>query len=106
MMELATRANRSVGDTAPWALAKAGRDAELDTALANLVRTVARLAVLARPFLPVKAEAAWALLGTGRPLDAGRLPDLETRPAEGLRVRKPPHLSPSAPVPVCGLAET
>ena len=96
MMELATRANRYVGDTAPWALAKAGRDAELDTALANLVRTVARLAVLARPFLPVKAEAVWALLGTGRPLDAVRLPDLETLPVEGLRVHKPPPLFPKA----------
>src|SRR6266516_4475945 len=57
MMDLATRANRYVEETAPWALAKAGRAAELDTALANLVRTVARLAVLAQPFLPEKAAA-------------------------------------------------
>src|SRR5216110_790538 len=70
MMDLATRANRYVEETAPWALAKAGRAAELDTALANLVRTVARLAVLAQPFLPERAAAVWGLLDTGRALDA------------------------------------
>jgi len=96
MMDLATRANRYVEETAPWALAKAGRAAELDTALANLVRTVARLAVLAQPFLPEKAAAVWGLLGTGRPLEALRLGDTETLPVEGLRVHKPPPLFPKA----------
>ena len=96
MMDLATRANRYVEETAPWALAKAGRAAQLDTALANLVRTVARLAVLAQPFLPEKAAAVWGLLGTGRPLEALRLGDTETLPVEGLRVHKPPPLFPKA----------
>src|SRR6266480_2100179 len=96
LLGLATRANRYVEETAPWALAKAGRAAELDTALANLVRTVARLAVLAQPFLPEKAAAVWGLLGTGRPLEALRLGDTETLPVEGLRVHKPPPLFPKA----------
>jgi len=96
MMELATRANRYVEETAPWALAKAGRAAELDTALANLVRTVARLAVLAQPFLPERAAAVWGLLDTGRALDAVRLDDLGALPVEGLRVHKPPPLFPKA----------
>ena len=96
MLELATRANRYVEETAPWALAKGGRDAELDTALANLVRTVGRLAVLAQPFLPEKAAEVWELLGTGRPLSSVKLGDLGGLAVEGLKVRKPPPLFPKA----------
>ena len=96
MLELATRANRYVEETAPWALAKGGRDAELDTALANLVRTVGRLAVLAQPFLPEKAAEVWELLGTGGALNSVRLGDLGGLAVEGLRVRKPPPLFPKA----------
>src|SRR6266550_4551949 len=96
MLELATRANRFVEETAPWALAKGGRDAELDTALANLVRTAGRLAVLAQPFLPEKAAEVWELLGTGRPLSSVKLGDLGGLAVEGLKVRKPPPLFPKA----------
>src|SRR5256712_7118091 len=56
VIELASRANRYVEATAPWKLAKAKRDVELDVVLASLVRTVARLAVLSAPFIPHKAE--------------------------------------------------
>src|SRR5262249_52998568 len=73
---LATRANRYVEETAPWKLAKRNRDAELDAALANLIRSVARLVVLAAPFVPAKAEEAWNALGADRALAAVRLGDL------------------------------
>src|SRR2546422_8318115 len=49
VIELASRANRFVQETEPWKLAKEKRAAELDTVLASLVRTVARLAVLSAP---------------------------------------------------------
>ena len=94
VMELASRANRYVEETAPWTLAKTGKDADLDSALANLVRTVARLAVLAAPFIPVKAEVIWNVLGTGRPLAGVRLADLAEPPVEGRTVTKPPILFP------------
>src|SRR5438034_1460957 len=58
-MDLAARANRYIEETAPWKLAKAGRDAELDQVLASLARTVVRLAILDSPFIPATAYAAW-----------------------------------------------
>src|SRR5436309_3544398 len=93
-MELAARANRYIEETAPWKLAKAGRDAELDTVLATLARTVARLAVLAAPFIPGAARTVWALFGERAPLETIRLDDLESLSAERLQVAKPPVLFP------------
>ena len=56
-------ANLYIQQVAPWALAKAGREAELDAALAALGRALYRLAVLACPFIPGKAQAIWQSLG-------------------------------------------
>jgi methionyl-tRNA synthetase len=94
VIELASRANRYVEETAPWKLAKEKKDAELDSVLANLVRTVARLAVLAGPFIPAKAQAVWDVLGAPRPFAAVRLADLTDLPVTGQRVAKPPPLFP------------
>lgn len=96
VIELASRANRYVEETAPWKLAKEQRDAELDAVLASLVRTVARLAVLAAPFIPAKAEEVWSVLGAARPLAAVRLADLGggDLTVGGQRVAKPPPLFP------------
>jgi methionyl-tRNA synthetase len=94
VIDLASRANRYVQDTAPWSLAKAKKDAELDAVLASLVRTVARLAVLAAPFIPAKADATWAALGASRPLRDVRLADVAALSVERQRVSKPPPLFP------------
>jgi methionyl-tRNA synthetase len=95
LVDLAARANRYVEETAPWTLAKApARAAELDTALANLVRTVARLAGLAAPFMPAKAAEIWALLAGGGSFDALRWDDLAAPAVAGRRVVKPPVLFP------------
>jgi methionyl-tRNA synthetase len=94
IIELASRANRYVEETAPWKLAKEKKDAELDAVLANLVRTVARLAVLCAPFMPGKAEEIWSLLGAGRPLAAMAIADLAELRADGQQVAKPPPLFP------------
>jgi len=94
LIELATRANRYVEETTPWKLAKAKRDGELDQVLAHLVRTVARLAVLSGPFIPVKAEEIWTSLGADRSLASLRLADLTGLAVAGWKVSKPPPLFP------------
>ncbi len=98
VIELATRANRHVEETAPWKLAKAQRDAELDVVLASLVRTVARLAVLSAPFIPLRADTIWSALGAPRGLRAVRLADVADLSVTGQRVSNPPPLFPK-PVP-------
>jgi methionyl-tRNA synthetase len=65
MMQIAANANRYIEETAPWKLAKQGAPAELDVVLANLARTVARLAILAYPFMPFKAETIWSAICPG-----------------------------------------
>src|SRR6266566_2588389 len=94
VMELASRANRYVQETAPWKIAKEKRDAELDAILISLVRTVARLAVLAAPFIPAKAEEIWAGLGTKRAFRDVRLDDLVHLSVADQRVSKPQPLFP------------
>src|SRR5216110_263774 len=64
LVSLASAANRYVEETQPYKLAKQPeRAAELDSVLANLARTVGRLAVLAQPFLPTTAQTIWGTLG-------------------------------------------
>src|SRR5205809_7631612 len=80
LVALATAANRYVEETAPYKLAKQPeRAAELDSVLANLARTVARIAVLAQPFIPATAGPGRATLGppAPSPLDGVRLGDSE-----------------------------
>ena len=75
------------------------RAAELDTVLANLVRTVARLAGLAAPFMPEKAAQIWRLLGNEPPFERLAWSDLDAPELQGRRVEKPPVLFPK-PAPV------
>ena len=94
VIELATRANRYVEETAPWKLAKAKRDAELDQVLVALVGTVARLAVMSAPLIPSKADELWNSLGADRALASVRLGDLAGLAVGGWTVAKPPPLFP------------
>ncbi len=94
VIELASRANRYVEETTPWKLAKEKKHAELDHVLATLVRAVARLAVLAAPFIPAKAQEIWDALGGSGSLAAVRLDDLAAPSLGGQRVAKPPPLFP------------
>jgi len=98
IIELASRANRYVEETAPWKLAKEARDAELDAVLANLIRTVARLAVLSAPFIPEKAAAVWAALGAPPALGDVRLRDVGPLSVRDWRVSKAPPLFPKETV--------
>jgi methionyl-tRNA synthetase len=91
--ELVSTANLYIQQTAPWKLAKEGREAELDTALAGLVRALYRLAVLAGPFIPGKAEALWSALGVPDSPGSG-WPSLDAPPVAGAATHKPDNLFP------------
>ncbi len=98
---LVTEANQYIVRTAPWTLAKEGKEAELDRALASLARCLYRLAVLAAPFLPEKCALLYASLGrTGRP--EGPLWDTLANPSvAGDRTSRAPVLFPK-PEPAAG----
>ncbi|HVH69319.1 MAG TPA: class I tRNA ligase family protein [Gemmatimonadales bacterium] len=93
-IELATRANGHIQETAPWELAKARKDAELDQVLFGLAATVARLAVLGQPFVPTTAAAIWALFPDAPSLQTIRLERLQELTVSGQRIAKPPILFP------------
>jgi methionyl-tRNA synthetase len=93
-MELAARANRFIQESVPWQLAKAGKEAELDQVLAGLARTVARLALMAQPFVPATARAIWGLFPEAPPIEAVRLEGLAELDVAGQRIAKPPILFP------------
>ncbi len=96
---LVATANLYIQQVAPWKLAKEGREAELDTALAALARTLYRLAVLTQPFIPGKAASIWQSLGAaGEPGDA-EWASLDAPPVSGFVSRRPDVLFPK-PAPV------
>ena len=96
---LVATANLYIQQVAPWKLAKEGREAELDTALAALARALYRLAVLTQPFIPGKAASIWQSLGAaGGPGDA-EWAALDAPPVSGLVSRRPEVLFPK-PAPV------
>jgi methionyl-tRNA synthetase len=97
--DLVTAANLYVAQRAPWALAKAGEDAELDRVLGALVRTLYRLAVLASPFLPQRADQLWAALGQSGSAAGAPWNSLEAPPVAGCSVKKPDGLFPKPPRP-------
>ena len=92
--KLVTRANRFVEEAAPWTLHKNEDTERLNAVLACLARAVARITLMAGPFLPSKTEQVWeAMGGSGRASEAGwafaERPELG-----GSRVIKPPPLFP------------
>ena len=87
-------ANQFIVQTAPWSLAKEGRNEALDEVLAALARCLYRLAVLVSPFMPMKAGELWTALGkSGIPGNA-EWNGLERPPVAGDRTVKPPVLFP------------
>jgi methionyl-tRNA synthetase len=93
MMQIAARANRYIEETAPWKLAKQEAHAELDLVLANLARTLVRLAILAHPFMPVKADAIWNAVCPDIPLEPASL-HRGVLEVEGRRLAAAPMLFP------------
>lgn len=91
--ELVTVANQFIVQTAPWSLAKHGKDAELDASLAALARCLTRLAILSFPFMPGKAGQLWGSLGQDAPL-TGAWRQVKEPQVTGLRITKPAALFP------------
>lgn len=95
-VELTVRAGDAfIAATAPWALAKAGNEAELDRVLAALVRHLTRIAVMAFPIMPGKAAELWRALGRdGEPAGASAWSAAADPEVDGMRVFKPENLFP------------
>jgi methionyl-tRNA synthetase len=91
---LVAAANLFVQQSAPWALAKAGKNLQLDEALAALARALCRLAVMAASFMPEKSQALWESLGFVEPLHSGKWSLAEEPPVSGRSVRVPAVLFP------------
>ena len=91
---LVSAANLFVQQTAPWALAKAGKDDELDQALSALARALSRLAAMASPFIPGKAQAVWTMLGLEGQVGALEWSSVERPQVSGRTVRPPEVLFP------------
>lgn len=94
-------ANQFIVQREPWALAKAGRDQELDQVLAALAGCLYRLSVLTEPFLPEKARTVWTALGQDGPLDASAWAALDRPGVAGRATTRPPILFPK-PEPAAG----
>lgn len=91
---IVTRANQYIVETAPWTLAKEGKDAELDAVLHALAACLYRMAVLASPFLPAKAQQLWASLGQGGEVARSPWTALGAPPVAGAKVTKGEGLFP------------
>jgi methionyl-tRNA synthetase len=91
---LVSAANLFVQQSAPWALAKAGNGDELDQVLSALARALARLAAMAGPFLPGKAQAIWDLLGMDGEVGALEWSRVQQPEVSGRLVRPPEVLFP------------
>jgi len=93
-------ANQYIVQTAPWALAKAGNDADLDVVLAALARALYRMALLASPLMPGKAGELWGLLGQSGVPGLAKWTSLLSPGMEGATTRKPDGLFPRPEKPV------
>ena len=61
--ELVTALNRAIDERKPWALAKEGRDHDLDALLYDVCEGLRWLAILLHPFMPERMMQMWEQLG-------------------------------------------
>ncbi len=92
--QLVATANLYIQQTAPWKLAKEGREAELDASLAALARALYRLAVMSSPFTPGKSQVLWEVLGMPNGVTSASWDSLAAPPVSGVSTRKPENLFP------------
>lgn len=91
---MVSEADLYITQSAPWALAKAGRTAELDQVLASLYRTLVRITVLAGPIMPTKAAEIRSALGLGTEPGPALWEAAQNPVTEGVTVRRPAILFP------------
>jgi len=104
IFDFVRRTNAYVDEKAPWHLAKAGNDTELDTSLLHLVAAVRQLGRLVQPFLPVAGEAI--LAAVGETTDSVPAADRWLDGLAGRTVTKPPSLFPRLDPPVAADADS
>ena len=92
--DLVGTANLYIQQSAPWTLAKAGRDDELNQVLGALARALYRLAVLTSPFIPGKAQLLWQAAGATGDASAVAWSSLANPPVAGRQTTKPTSLFP------------
>ena len=97
LFDLVGSANLYIQQAAPWTLAKQGREAELDEVLGSLGRCLYRLAILAAPFMPGKAQSLWQALGGAGESGSASWDSLAAPPAAGMPTTKPEVLFPKPP---------
>ncbi|MGQ9731576.1 MAG: methionine--tRNA ligase [Candidatus Zipacnadales bacterium] len=61
--QLLSAANRFIDERAPWDLHKAGKTAELQATLYDLLDCLRVVGIMVSPFMPVVAEEIWSQLG-------------------------------------------
>ncbi len=91
---IVSAANLYVQQSAPWSLAKAGKDSELEEVLAALARALCRLAVITSPFIPGKARALWNDLGMDAEVNETSWKAAEAPGVEGRQTHRPSILFP------------
>jgi methionyl-tRNA synthetase len=94
--QLVTKANQFVEEQAPWTLQKEGRTEELKRVLGSLAVALARITLLATPFMPNKTQQVWEALGFTSSIDTAIWSDLEAPSVAGSNVAK---LDPLFPKP-------
>jgi methionyl-tRNA synthetase len=87
-------ANLYVQQSAPWSLAKSGKDSELDEVLTALARALCRLAAMASPFIPAKAQTLWDDLGMDGKVSEANWNAAKTPPVNGRQTRRASILFP------------
>ncbi len=91
---LVARANGFVEERAPWSLAKEGKAAELQETLAALARVVARITLMASPYMPGKTQAVWQAVGMPGEVTSASWDLLEHPPTGGAQTEELPPLFP------------
>ena len=94
---LVDRANAFVEETAPWKLAQAGNLDALRSTLGALSRALARISLLANPFMPGKTAAVWAALGATDAIERASWQALGDAPIRGKTVKPLAPLFPKQP---------
>ena len=86
--QLVTRANQFVEEQAPWTLFKEEKFEDLELVLGSLARALARITLMATPFMPGKTQQVWESMGFTTEIVAARWEELDAPSVAGRTVIK------------------
>ena len=75
--EFISAANKYIDSAAPWALAKEGKDAKLDSVMYTLFEAIRQIAVMINPFMPETGQKMFRQLGIAPKKDLHTINSLE-----------------------------